>query len=443
MSQVYLSQFSRRAGFAETASYALNGPTASVALPGGQDTQIQFNSGGLALSGSPNFTYNYTASIVTLTGSLITTGSLVVSGTVFFPGLITGSQPYVVTYNSESGQLFYATASAAVFEVQDEGTIVTSAATILNFTGSGVTASLNGNVVDVYIPSSSGAILLNNLLTNITVGGSDAGTLYDAGTLLETILRDILTDYLDPTITFKTLKLGGTVVFDSNNSDDLFREVSSSLTFNITNFAATADNPGGRFPYSSSFTASGATIGNFTYYFGDDVLATDNTLGVGASRTINRASPGPVTFTIQGTHPSSSTLPNIKDDAILTYVYPIYYGMSTVDYSTSPNNLESNVDLTKDVVAKKSTQDILLNGVSKFIYFAFPDNWGSLSSIKDLNTGFEYLGSSPAFINYIMPNQSGSVSAPWVGIDYKIYQYHANYPNGTNVNSHTYRFTFA
>ena len=41
-----------------------------------------------------------------------------------------------------------------------------------------------------------------------------------------------------------------------------------------------------------------------------------------------------------------------------------------------------------------------------------------------------------------MHNQSGSIFAPWAGINYKVYQYYANYPNGTNVNSHTYRFAF-
>ncbi len=307
-----------------------------------------------------------------------------------------------MTYNSESGQLFYGTSSAG-----------------------------------------GGAVLLDNLLTNVTVGGSDAGTLYTAGTLLEAILRDILTDYFDPTITFGTLKFGGGgIIRFPDPTTGIYREVSSSLVFSIASFTATADNPGGNFAYSSSFTASGATTGDFTYFFGNDVLSTTNNIGVGGTKTINNNTPGNVIFTIQGTHPSSSLLPNILSSATLTYVYPIYYGMSTVDYSTTQGNLESNGDLTKDVVAQESTQDVLLNDTNKFIYFAYPDVWGTLTSIKDLTTGFEYLGSSPAFTNYIMPNQSGSTSAPWAGIDYRVYQYYRNYPNGTNVNSRTYRFAF-
>jgi len=335
--------------------------------------------------------------------------SLTVSESVYFPGLISSSQLNVVVIDTASGQLYYTSSNAI---------------------GGGGTAAL-----------------INNLLTNITVGGSDQGTLYTAGTLLETILRDILIDYFDPTITFRSLKNGVTTVFNVNTPSTLYREVSSSLTFTISDFNATADNPGGRFAYSSSFTASGATVGNFNHYFGNDVLATSNNLSVGVSRTINRNSPGLVTFTINGVHPSSSTLPLITDDATLTYVYPIYYGMSTIDYSTNPGNLESaflDGELEKTVIAEGSTQNLLLNGTSKFIYFAYPDDWGyPLSSILDTSTNIEYLPPTlPTFVSYSMNNQSGSTTAPWSNQVYRVYQYYANYPNGTNVNSHIFRFTF-
>ena len=400
---VYQSQYARlalRANFADTASFALNGPTASVALPGGQDTQIQFNSGGLELSGSGVFTFNYNTNTVTLTGSLIS------SGAVYFPGLTSASYPNVVVIDTSSGQLYYSTASVG-----------------------------------------GAAVLINNLLTNITVGGSDAGTTYTAGTLLEAILRDILIDYFDPTITFRSLKNGVTTVFNINTPSTLYREVSRSLIFNTSSFDASPDNPGNRFAYSSSFTASGATIGDFTSFFGNDVLASTNNLGVGSTRTINRSTPGPVTFTINGVHPSSSALPIITDDATLTYVYPIYYGMSTIDYSTNPGNLESaflDGELEKTVIAEGSTQNLLLNGTSKFIYFAYPDDWGyPLNSILDTSTNIEYLPPTlPTFVSYSMNNQSGSTTAPWSNQVYRVYQYYANYPNGTNVNSHIFRFTF-
>jgi len=348
-------------------------------------------------------TYKFTNTTASFSSSLNVTKS------VYFPGLTSASQLNVVVVDTASGQLYYTT-----------------------------TSSVGGT-----------AVLLQNLTTNITVGGSDQGTLYPAGTLLEAILRDILIDYFDPTITFRSLKNGPTTVFDVNTPSTLYREVSSSLTFTISNFNATADNPGGRFAYSSSFTASGATVGNFNYYFGDNVLSTVNNLSVTNPnpRTINRNSPGPVTFTINGVHPSSSTLPIITDDATLTYVYPIYYGMSTIDYSTNPGNLESaflDGELEKTVIAEGSTQNLLLNDTNKFIYFAYPEDWGYLlSSILDTATNIEYLPPTlPTFISYTMPNQSGSAATPWNNQVYRVYQYYANYPNGTNVNSHIFRFTF-
>ena len=377
----------------------------SIGVAGGTlDTytyvEITSQSIDLSFNGNPGVPSVYKFTNATASFS----SSFYVSNSIYFPGLTSASYSNIVVIDTASGKLYYSTASASV----------------------------GGN-----------AVLLNDLLTNITVGGSDAGTLYPTGLLLEAILRDILIDYFDPTITFKSLKNTGTTVFDVNTPSTLYREVSRSLTFNTSSFDASPDNPGGRFAYSSSFTASGATVGDFSSFFGNDVLASNNNLGVGGSRTINRSTPGPVTFTINGVHPSSSALPLITDDATLTYVYPIYYGMSTFDYSKTSSNLNANLDLTKGVVAQESTQDILLNDTSSFIYFAFPSGWGDLASIRDLSTNFEYLGSSPAFISYSMANQSGSVTTPWANQTYTVYQYYANYPNGTNVNSKTYRFTFA
>jgi hypothetical protein len=395
MAQVYLSQYSKRAAFADTASYALNAPTASIALPGGQNTQIQFNSGNLALSGSSNFTFNYASNPQVLS----MTGSTILSGAVYFPALTTGSQPYVVTYNSASGQLFYSTASAG-----------------------------------------GAATLSENLLTNITVGGSDAGTLYTAGTLLEAILRDILTDYIPPTIGDITLTI--TPGLPNFIGPLVYRQVSRSLQFDTAEFPATFSNPGALYAYSASFTASGADIGNFRTYFGNDVLADDNSFPFSGIQTINCSSSKNVTFAINGVDPSSSAA--ITSTATLSYIYPIFYGMSTIDYSTSlTSNLASNTQLTTLVEAEGNFKDLLLNNTNRFIYFAYPSSYGFLSSIKDLSTNFEYLGSSPAFINYTMSSQSGSATAPWFGQTYRVYQYYANYPNGTDVNSRTYRFTFA
>lgn len=340
---------------------------------------------------------------------------------VFLQGIPTSSQPYILTYEPETGQVFYTASILGGLETRDEGNTVTTNTTIFNFTGSGVSASLSESVVNVYIPGGGGdAILINNLLTNITVGGSDSGTLYPSGTLLEAILRDILIDYFDPTITFVSLKNGGTTVFDPNVS--IYREVSSSLTFTISNFNAAADNPGGRFAYSSSFTASGTGVtGTFNYYFGNDVLAATNNLSVGGgSRIINRSTEGPVTFTIQGVNPSSSALPNIIDEATLNYVYPIFYGMTSASYTDS-GQLESDPNITK-LITGESNKTLSIQGVNKYIYFAYPDSYGDLTKIYDGNgfIVFDPANSNSSFIKYNFP-QSGS-AYPWSAVNYNIYK---------------------
>jgi hypothetical protein len=108
MAQVYISQYARRAGIADTASYALNAPTAAIALPGGQNTQIQFNSGGIALNGSSNLTFNYASNPQILS----MTGSTILSGSTFLFGLTSSTAPQVLIYDNTSGQVYY-TASAA------------------------------------------------------------------------------------------------------------------------------------------------------------------------------------------------------------------------------------------------------------------------------------------------------------------------------------------
>jgi hypothetical protein len=342
---------------------------------------------------------------------------------VFLQGLPTSSQPYILTYEPETGQVFYTASILGGLETRDEGNTVTSNTTIFNFTGSGVSASLSGSVVNVYIPGGGGsgsAVLLNNLLTNITVGGSDSGTTYPIGTLLEDILRDILIDYIDPTITFNLLKLGGATTF--NPTTDIYREVSHSLTFNTADFNATPDSPGaGRFAYSASFTASGTgIIGAFNHYFGDNVLATTNNLSVGSTRIINKSTEGPVTFTIQGAHPSSSALPNIKDEATLNYVYPIFYGMTSASYTNS-GQLESDPGITK-LITGESNKTLSIQGTEKYIYFAYPESYGDLLNIYEGNGYIVYDPANPnsAFIKYTFP-QSGS-TYPWGPVNYNVYK---------------------
>jgi len=286
----------------------------------------------------------------------------------------------------------------------------------------------DGTTFNVNISAS--ATLQADLLSNVTVGGSDAGTLYPSGTLLESILRDILIDNFPAEVNLNGLIFnfkGTPVGIDLDN-----REVSSSVTFNTASVSATAHNPGGAFPFSASFTASGADVGNFSVYLTDGPLAGAITnYGVGVDRTINMSTGGTVTFRVNAIEPVSLT--TITATTTLTYLYPMYYGMVATDYS-STGNLDGN--LTK-LLEPEGVQSLLMNGTNAFIYFAYPAVYGNLTSIKDSNN-FEYLDQPiPAFTNY--PRlQSGST---WSAINYNIYKYTANLPNGTTANQN-FTFTF-
>lgn len=107
MAQVYISQYARRAGIADTALTASYIPPV-ISLPGGQNTQIQFNSGGIALSGSPNFTFNYAANPQVLS----MTGSIILSGSTFLFGLSGSTAPQVLVYDDVTGQVYYTASSA-------------------------------------------------------------------------------------------------------------------------------------------------------------------------------------------------------------------------------------------------------------------------------------------------------------------------------------------
>ena len=79
----------------------------------------------------------------------------------FLQGLSNTAQTNVLTYNPTTGQVYYTassnvTGTAISVDVRNQGTTILSNPTFINFTGSGVTASVNGAGVNVFVPGGGG-----------------------------------------------------------------------------------------------------------------------------------------------------------------------------------------------------------------------------------------------------------------------------------------------
>lgn len=275
-----------------------------------------------------------------------------------------------------------------------------------SYTGSS-TSQFAGTSSFAYSSSiSANTVLQTGITANVAVGGATLPRTFDAGTSLESIIRTMLITYIAPTVGTFTLYNGGSSILSSNT----VVEVSSSYTFNTASFAAVADSPNGRFAYSASFTASGASTGNFNYFFGNNVLASSNNLGLGGSQIVNSSTNGTVTFTLRGVNPETNAA--ISQTRTATYVYPYYYGMSAVNYSTTGNVSASLTQLVQAL----GTKTVAITGTSAYVYFCYPAAYADLTSIKDGN-GFEVFSS---FTKYTR-NQDGA-PGKWAGISYNIYR---------------------
>ena len=291
------------------------------------------------------------------------------SGDIKMPNLTTTNQSNVVTIDTSTGLLYYTASSA--------------------FGGGGGSSALT-----------------SQLAANTTVGGVLSGSTYAVGTTLESLFRDMLITYYPPTLGSFSLKNGGSFVYFGST----YAEVNTSFTFNTASFTATVDSPNNRYAYSSSFTASGATTGDFNYYFGNNVLGSSNNLGLGGSKTINRTTDGNVTFTLNAKNPQTGDTIAVAES--IYYVYPYFYGMSATDYRTT-GDLSLDGNLTK-LITGQSALSLSITGALKYVYFAYPASYPDLTSIKDGN-GFEQLN---AGITKYTRTQAGT---GWSGISYKIY----------------------
>ena len=128
-------------------------------VPGGANTQIQFNDGTGNFSGNSGFTFNY------LTGAMDVPGSLTTIGNVSAPRLIstiaTGTAPLTVTSTTQVANLNVATAGTA-------GTVTTAAQPNITSVGTLTSLAVTGNVTAGNVYANSGVIGATSLTGTLT-----------------------------------------------------------------------------------------------------------------------------------------------------------------------------------------------------------------------------------------------------------------------------------
>tara|TARA_R110000823_G_scaffold95272_2_gene208036 strand:- start:1292 stop:2419 length:1128 start_codon:yes stop_codon:yes gene_type:complete len=264
--------------------------------------------------------------------------------------------------------------------IQDDGTTVINAATGINFTGSGVTVSANGDIATITIDGGGGgggsSDLTQELTSNQNVGGITSGEIFNAGSSIEALLRTMLITYIEPTVSNLNIQIGGTQISYS------VRDVNSSLTCDSVTFSAGVDSPNGDFPENSTLAVTNNDV-NFTEVGPVNVQAS-NTISF-STKTINRATTnGVVVFKVDTE--SRNTADTQTTTRSISFQWRNYLAASSTVIASGVN-LQSVLD--NDVVASQLDTNIAWNPTctsanndgTKFTYIIYRASYGALNSV--------------------------------------------------------------
>lgn len=339
----------------------------------------QIASGSVTASISPNngFVVNTNTNIqgnLTASAALIN-GDLRIKGTASVDVLIT---------NYESSSIIYSSGSTKFGDTLDDTHQYTGSLYVTGseFTWNGstiISSNVTSSMSVLNAVTASNTILQNTILTNQTVGALTSGTNLPAGTGLESILRTMLVTYIPPTLSSLVMRIGG------SNISTAARDVGNSFTTDTASFSATADNPTGIFPISSSWTASGADIGTQTFYFGNNVLTTSNVRSVGSVYTINRATTnGTVTFTVNGRRSDTGAAITGATTSISFQWRNYLAASSTIPTSNATAQTVVNASVASALDTDRAwtaTCTAANDTTGNFTYVIYPASYGNLSNI--------------------------------------------------------------
>jgi hypothetical protein len=182
-----------------TGAYSVGGGS-GPGTPGGADTTIQFNDGGIAFSGSNNFVFNKGTNTTRLTGSLIVSSSSQIIGTTNITGsLIVSNSLNTIGTGTITGSLIVSSSSNVIGTSRVTGSLIVSSSTNLigttNITGSllvsgstplrviGGTSTITGSLI---VSSSTNLIGTTNITGSLIASSSTnlIGTTNVTGSLI-------------------------------------------------------------------------------------------------------------------------------------------------------------------------------------------------------------------------------------------------------------------
>lgn len=255
----------------------------------------------------------------------------------------------------------------------------------------GNTVSITGNTILV---NGSEIEFTNAKPVLIPIGGIDIGETFSNSSIVS-VLDELIYPYVSATL---SISLNGTAspsnsLTQSDNGLVVEYSSLSSITYNYNIIEKT-------YPLTSILTSPGGTLPPTLVR-----LSGTSSISVATSSQ---------TYTIQVTDGTAS----VSASASLTYVYPYFWGVTSSVLSFTSSNILSNLN---KVIKTKSDTSLNLIGDESHIYFLYPSSYGSLSSIIDPVTGWNFISSFTEIYSAIALTSS----SPTWSSTYSVYSYTA------------------
>ena len=330
---------------------------------------------------------------------------------LFFPTLTqnSGITPgYILTYQS-GGYLQWSPNTVTVTSISQSGTFSISA---------------NPLYINGY-----NAMFSSNVPTPTAFGGIAAGSTFSNVAVTE-IIRQMLYPYIQPTL---SLTAYTPIVEASSNT------ITLTFSYTITKYVANSSISN---IYSTPiFTSSDLTTAK-TYL---NAAPTTPRIYTGTA-SYNSVVSGPLSFTLSVNDGTATYSTN----SVVTPVYPIFYGTTTVATS-SQTGVQSILGTFSKILNINPNQTISLNGNGVCIYYLVPQIYNISGSMSGLYSGYsDSLNQNLVFRGNGTPFTM-SLNSPdsiWSSIIYNCYIYSPNgMPTITTIGSYplysaTYQFLF-